>query len=238
MSFDEKKAEEIAKSICKNDDEESLIPSFIMVCSFLHDFPDDLSWRTSKLSPKPSVETEDGLTRLANRYFKGYRQSDFPVEPSTIPDEMVSVVMEEAYGYTPEECQKIKLEHQHAMCAENCVGNLLERYLDSELRPKSGWSWCCGEFVKAIDFIRRNDNGEWIALQIKNRNNSENSSSSAIRDGTEIQKWFRSFSKDTKKGRPSFTNWDNLPSLMQGYNLSESAFKTFVAQYIRGERTK
>ncbi len=121
------------------------------------------------------------------------------------------------------------------MCAENCVGNLLERYLDSQLRT-SYWNWCCGEFVKAIDFLGRNDNGEWIALQIKNRDNSENSSSSAIRDGTRIQKWFRSFSKDTKKGRVSFTNWQKLPPLMQGYNLNENDFKLFVSKYIEEEK--
>lgn len=236
MNLNKEKAAEIAKGVCENDDERSLIPSFVEVCLFLSEFPKELSWRTSKLSPvKPSTQTEAGLATLANRYFEGYRRSDFPVEPSTIPDEMVSVIMEKAYGYSPKECEKIKIEHQHAMCAENCVGNLLERYFDSKLR-KSHWSWCCGEFVKAVDFLGRNENGEWIALQIKNRDNSENSSSSAIRDGTRIQKWFRSFSKDIKKGRSSFTNWENLPSLMQGYSLNENDFKIFVAQYIKKEK--
>lgn len=62
------------------------------------------------------------------------------------------------------------------MCAENYAGNLLERYLDSVLR-KNDWCWCCGDFVKAIDFIGKDDNGKWQALQIKNRDNTENSSS-------------------------------------------------------------
>jgi len=150
---------------------------------------------------------------------------------------MVSVIMHEAYGYSEEACENIKVEHQYSMCAENCVGNLLERYLDSVLRGIQ-WFWCCGEFVKAIDFLGRNQSGDWIALQIKNRDNSENSSSSAIRDGTRIQKWFRSFSKDTKRGRPSFTNWDNLSPLMQGYGLSEKDFKRFVSHYLRQEKQK
>lgn len=238
MSFNKKRAVRIAEAISKSDDEKSLIPSFIEVCLFLSEFPGELSWRTSKANPvKPSVDTEDGMRALASRYFDSYRRSDFPVQPSTVPDEMVSVIMENAYGYSKEECQRIKLEHQHAMCAENCVGNLLERYLDSKLRD-SHWSWCCGEFVKAVDFIGRNEKNEWVALQIKNRDNSENSSSSAIRDGTRIQKWFRSFSKDIAKGRPSFTNWDNLPSLMQGYDLNEEGFKSFVASYISSEKNK
>lgn len=238
MSFNKQRATQIAEEITTNADEKSLIPSFIEVCQFLSDFPSELSWRTSKANPiKPSVDNEDGLRILANRYFDAYKRSDFPVKPSTIPDEMVSVIMESAYGYSKEECQRIKLEHQHAMCAENCVGNLLERYLESKLRT-SHWSWCCGEFVKAVDFIGKNEKGEWIALQIKNRDNSENSSSSAIRDGTRIQKWFRSFSKDTAKGRPSFTNWENLPPLMQGYGLNEEGFKSFVSSYISSEKAK
>ena len=238
MSFNKEIAKKIAEDICNDDDERSLIPSFIEVCSFLFEFPNELSWRTSKSNlDKPSIENKEGLKILAHRYFDGYRRSDFPVEPSTIPDDMVSVIMEKAYEYSPEECERIKVEHQHAMCAENCVGNLLERYLDSKLR-NSHWCWCCGEFVKAIDFLGRNDNGDWIALQIKNRDNSENSSSSAIRDGTRIQKWFRSFSKDTKKGRASFTNWNKLPTLMQGYDLNEEEFKSFVSKYISEEKGK
>lgn len=232
MKLNKQQAKHIALEICQNEDEKSLVPSFIEVCSFIAEFPSELSWRSS---PKPDIKTVKGLTALATRYFHAYRRSDFPVEPSTIPDEMVSIIMEKAYGYTSDECQKIKLEHQRSMCAENCVGNLLERYFDSKLR-ESNWSWCCGEFVKAIDFLGKNENKEWIALQIKNRDNSENSSSSAIRDGTRIQKWFRSFSKDTKKGRNSFTNWDKLPTLMQGYNLNESDFKIFVNNYIESEK--
>ncbi len=238
MSFSKRQAQNIAGEMAIPEDEQSLIISFSEICSFLAEFPHELSWRTSKTKPqKPSLESEAGLQILANRYFEAYRRSDFPAEPNTIPDAMVSVIMQTAYGYTPEECERIKLEHQRAMCAENCVGNLLERYIDSQLRG-SHWSWCCGEFVRAIDFLGKNEQEEWIALQIKNRDNSENSSSSAIRNGTHIQKWFRSFSKDTKKGRPSFTNWDKLPPLMKGYSLSEAGFKKFVTAYIESEKTK
>ncbi|VEP18279.1 Type-2 restriction enzyme Eco47I (fragment) [Hyella patelloides LEGE 07179] len=69
-----------------------------------------------------------------------------------------------------------------------------------------------------------------MALQIKNRDNTENSSSSAISNGTQIEKWFRSFSK---KGG---TNWNNLPELMQSYNLSEAGFIAFVKTYLQAEK--
>lgn len=129
------------------------------------------------------------------------------------------------------ESARIKQEHQQAMGAENCVGALLERYLDSVLR-NHGWYWCCGDFVKAIDFISVDENRNWLAVQVKNRDNTENSSSSAIRHGTPILKWFRSFS------RTGSTNWQNLPLAMQGYGLTEAGFVAFVRAYIESEKTR
>ncbi len=229
MSFDEQLVRDtVAEFVAENPKEKGLDIAFIEICRFLYDNPDRLSWRSKN---KPSVTDNNGLKALAKKFFNGFRRSDFPAEPGTIPDEMVSIVMQQSYGYSAEQCEKIKLEHQHSMCAENCVGALLERYLDSVLR-KHGWHWCCGDFIKAIDFISKDKNGKWLVLQIKNRDNTENSSSSAIRNGTEIQKWFRSFSN---KGG---TNWDNLPELMQGCNLSESGFVAFVKTYLKEEKAK
>jgi len=235
-TFDENLARETAKQIVIKDskDEKSLITSFVEVCRFLGENPKSLSWR--KKNNKPSVFDPSGLAQLAKKYFKGYRKPDLPVQPSTIPDAMVSVIMREFYGYSDKDCHRIQKEHQQLMCAENCVGNLLERYIDSVLRAHD-WYWCCGELVKAIDFLSKNSQGQWIALQVKNRNNSENSSSSAIRDGTQIKKWFRSFSKDTRKGRDSLTNWANFPLSMQSHGLSEEDFKEFVIQYINNQKS-
>lgn len=230
MPFDKSLAEIAGLKFCNDQGEEiGLVSSFIEVCSFLDDNPDRFSWRSK--NNIPSLHTQQGLEILAEKYFLGFRSSDFPAIPGTIPDEIVSLVMMEAYGYTEVECDRIKIEHQHAMCAENSVGALLERYLDSVLR-KEGWSWCCGDFIKAVDFINRSQDGKWLALQIKNRNNTENSSSSAIRNGTPIQKWFRSFSKT------GATNWDNLPPSMQGFNLTEKDFTDFVSEYLRKEKLR
>ena len=238
-NFDENLAREvIEKTVINNDDERFLINSFIEICRFLGENPNRLSWRTSKTNPnKPSIVEQGGLFKLANKHVEGYRRSDLPTTPSTVPDEMVSVIMGEFYEYSEEDCQRIQIEHQYSMGAENCVGNLLERYIDSVLRYHN-WYWCCGNFVKAIDFLSKNEQGEWFALQIKNRDNSENSSSSAIRDGTHIKKWFRSFSQDTKKGRESWTNWSKLPLPMHNYSLGEEGFKEFVVQYIHNHKPK
>ena len=59
-------------------------------------------------------------------------------------------------------------------------------------------------------------------LQIKNRSNSENSSSSAVRAGTQIEKWFR-----IKADRIEYM-WGALNDICGTTHLSEDAFVTFV----------
>ena len=71
------------------------------------------------------------------------------------------------------------------------IGQLLERYIINAAKDY-GWIFTA-ECVKAVDFLKKEENN-WIPLQIKNSDNTENSSASAIRNGTKIQKWFRRFS--------------------------------------------
>ncbi len=223
--FDLQLAREIARGVSNEENgEQGLIESFAQIGRFIADNPKAVSKSVATLA-----SNTDGLKKLATRYFKAYRKTNIPSPPSTVPDDMVDVVMQEVYKYSREQCREVKLMHQHAMSAENCVGALLERYLDSVLRSQ-GWHWCCGNIVRAVDFIHRQQNGHYSVLQIKNRDNSENSSSSAIRTGTEIQKWFRTFSRTGK------TNWDDLPPLMQGHGLDEIGFVNFVRGYLRANR--
>ena len=104
---------------------------------------------------------------------------------------------------------------------------MLERYLASVMEPR-GWIWCSGSMVRAVDFVRPPEAAGqgWRLLQVKNRDNSENSSSSAIRSGTAIEKWFRTFSK--KPG----TNWDDFPDITLRAHLFEEDFQLFVRQYL------
>ncbi len=121
MVFSEVMAKNVVEQYCDNQGEElGLVESFVQVCGFLYDNQDSLSWRFPK--NKPSVQTNEDLHILARKYLSGFRRSDFPLTAGTIPDEMVSVVMMEAFGYSKENSNRIKVEHQFAMVAENCVG--------------------------------------------------------------------------------------------------------------------
>ncbi|MDI7776340.1 SinI family restriction endonuclease [Asticcacaulis sp. EMRT-3] len=164
--------------------------------------------------------------KLRAKSFAESRNPKAPSFPATVPDKMASVILENFFGVPSENLERAKQEHLLSMSAENFVGYLLERYLASVMEPL-GWIWCSGEMVKAADFIKPEaDNKTWRLLQVKNRDNSENSSSSAIRNGTIIEKWFRTFS------RTGMTNWQGFPCEVTAPALSENGFETFVRHYL------
>ncbi|WP_286192764.1 SinI family restriction endonuclease [Escherichia ruysiae] len=171
------------------------------------------------------VGQEEHIEYLA-RSFHESRLPRKPTPPTTVPDEVVSIVLNISFNIQPENLERIKEEHRLSMAAENIVGDLLERYLAEKLEP-SGWIWCSGTSVKAVDFIHYDEkNNEWNLLQVKNRDNTENSSSSKIRDNTTIKKWFRTYSQRDA------TNWDNFPDEVSSKNLNEEDFRAFVKNYL------
>lgn len=194
--------------------------SITVLIDFLKENPSELGWRGKNV---PDINTTDGQIRIIERFIDGLRKKVVPSKPSTVPDNMVSEVLVSYYRYPFDRIDNMKTEHQHAMLAENTVGNLLEKYISLEA-SKFGWVHCVSELVKKVDFIKRDENS-WLLLQIKNRDNSENSSSSAIRKGTEIRKWFRTFSRTGK------TNWDKFPDNNLQKSLSEEGFIKFVRSY-------
>jgi hypothetical protein len=197
------------------------VEGFVTLWMFLTKHTDFFGWRSKT---KPNLSEIRGLTELAEKYFTSKFTKVSPSIPQTVPDEMVSVILKNFYKHPQEKLKNIKIEHQHSMAAENMVGELLERYIDSVL-SKYGWVWCCGALVKHVDFIKKEDNG-YRLLQIKNRDNSENSSSKAIRDGSTIEHWFRTFSRT---GR---TNWEAFPDKSLKSHLSEVGFVSYVEKYI------
>ncbi|MEY4978431.1 MAG: hypothetical protein RLZZ352_701 [Pseudomonadota bacterium] len=199
-----------------------VVSSFICILDFLRLNPDRVSGRGHT-----DLSTMTGIKKLYGRYRTAYLKPVFPSEPRTTPDELVSLILQQAYGYTETRCEQIKLDHQRSMGAENCVGALLEKYICYK-SASDGWAWCCGELVKATDFIKKT-HSSWLQIQIKNRDNSENSSSSAIRNGTDIQKWFRTYSKTGK------TNWENLPNCFKDYGMSETDFHQFCIHHLTGQ---
>ncbi|QSJ15041.1 SinI family restriction endonuclease [Nostoc sp. UHCC 0702] len=199
-----------------------LSDKFTTVIQFLSDNPDAAA-RLKGKNP-PIVGTEEYIIVSAT-IFKTGRDPKTPSPPSTIPDEMVSIILNKYFEVPYEKLEEAEKLHRLSMGAENIVGDLLERYVATVIEPH-GWIWCSGSIVKAVDFIYPDNKNVWQSLQVKNRDNTENSSSAAIRKGTEIKKWFRTFSK--KKG----DNWANFPSLQGKEELSEEGFRSYVEKYL------
>lgn len=176
----------------------------------------------------PSFGTVSYFEKIATRFDRG-RLPKFPRATKTHADRVVPIILREYFNVPELSLPEVIERHRHAMAAENIIGYLLERYLAETVEPY-GWIWCAGSTVRSVDFMIPNEGNPstWRLLQVKNRDNSENSSSSAIRSGTLIEKWFRSFSaKDA-------TNWDNFPAENAiKEQLSENAFVDFVSGYIR-----
>lgn len=175
-----------------------------------------------------AMERKVGLEKLKEKFIKARGKPYIFKTSDTVPDSAVSYILGLMEGYKEDELDLISQQHKESMAAENIIGLLLEGYIASELEPH-GWVNASGNVLRAIDFVKEVDGGNFIALQIKNRDNTENSSSSAIREGTTIKKWHRTFSKKTD------TNWDNFPEddLEIRSNLSEEGFKNFIKKELR-----
>lgn len=171
------------------------------------------------------------LQEYLDKWVKRYRQA-YANRPSlrksgkvgTVPDPIINTIIETRLDelMTSEEAAAIVSGHRLAMSAENIVGAILEEYLAERLKP-FGWYCAWGETIRIVDFCSKNGD----LLQVKNRDNTENSASGAIRDGTEIQKWFRGKSKSGK------TNWESLKVITGCDRLSEDDFTEFVRELLR-----
>ena len=163
--------------------------------------------------------TDSYLQSYISRYYLERERPVVVTQMGTKPDPVINEVLQAFFGKSPSEFAAIEDAHRMSMAAENLVGGLLERYI-ATLLEQNGWVWCCGNTMKAIDFLK-DDPAAPRLLQIKNRDNSENSSSSAIRSGTPIEKWFRI------KSRTGQTCWEKLPDNQDGV-LNEHGFYQFV----------
>ena len=161
---------------------------------------------------------------------KQFVDERYTVKPTTtlnIPDALIGVISEEYFGVESVDIDKLLDNHKIAMAAENITGSLLEEYIATVMEPL-GWIWCSGKMVKASDFIKFSSvkSVKPHLLQVKNRSNSENSSSSSIRKGTTIDKWHR------LEATSGATRWHKFPDKEGKEMLSEEKFLEFVRDRI------
>lgn len=89
--------------------------------------------------------------------------------------------------------------------------------------------------MRAVDFCFYD--GSFL-LQIKNKSNTENSSSSAIRTGTTIKKWYRLGTRTSGGIKIPDYKWDDLNTIINSHsiipsekcNLSEEVYQAFLKE--------
>jgi hypothetical protein len=148
-------------------------------------------YRNPSLAPSLKGQTADALALAwLKKYSDGFANrisQRISQPPATIPDPIVStIIVAKLQELTVEKLEQIKYAHRLSMSAENIQGLLLEEFLAEQLADY-GWYCCWGESLKHVDFC----NVDGALLQVKNRSNSENSSSSRVRIDQPIEKWYR-----------------------------------------------
>ncbi|MCK8142479.1 SinI family restriction endonuclease [Flavobacterium sp. I-SCBP12n] len=173
------------------------------------------------------VPLKDYVIKFIDSYHKAYNN-----RPSlrvgnaskTFSDPIVGLIFSlRVEDTSAEELKKIVEGHSLQMSIENLIGDLLEEYLSIKLCDY-GWVCCWGSSIDAVDFCNSDGN----LLQVKNSDNSENSSSSRVRNGTEIKKWAR-----RKSTQNNTFYWEKLKELTGIEEVSEEDFRVFVENTIK-----
>jgi hypothetical protein len=169
--------------------------------------------------------SEAHISKWLEKYFNGYTNRSskrISKKIGTISDEIIDTIISVRLpSLDNSKISAIKSAHRLSMAAENILGLLLEEYLAEKLLPY-GWYCCWGETMKSVDFCTHNGG----LLQVKNRSNSENSSSNKIRQGTTIIKWHRINASN------GACYWDVLNERVGCTELSEQDFSSFVRKTI------
>jgi len=211
--------------IVRNEAIDDIKESVKVVASRIIDIPE----YSCNINIKSGEGVTDFMKKWVHKFIKGYqnRPSQRTSNPiGTIHDQILDEIISSRINHTTEDLENIKYGHRLSMSAENIAGAFLEEYIAEKLICQ-GWHSCWGETMKSVDFC--NIDGQ--LLQIKNSDNSENSSSKTVRDGTPIKHWFRRFS------RTGATNWTALNILVgiedKKEQLNEDSFRAFVRNAVK-----
>jgi len=200
-----------SKKILLNKKEEKIVVQTAQ--QFIKAFPN----KKTKTMKKYKVGLDD---KIEKNITTALRKEYLPKLRTTVPDELTSILLEDLFSHKNKERNKTQKNYNDQKQTEMFIGNLLELYIQKE-GLKFGWAFTATT-VDKVDFVKE-DNGSWTTLQIKNSDNTENSSSSTVRAGTTILKWAR---RNSKKGG---YYWDKFPDDDLKKILSEDKFRKFIS---------
>lgn len=180
--------------------------------------------------PNSIVYIEKWLNKLQNAMSDSLPSQKEANVSRTLPDPVVNIFLTSRYpNLTFEQINGISEAHNLCMNIENIQGSLLEEYIFRNI-SNYGWIWCRGSILRSVDFCHKNSS---TLLQVKNKYNTENSSSVTVRNNTTIKKWNRI-------GRPLMGqnrfNWEELnqiinqnkPLNLPNIQMTEENYQNFI----------
>lgn len=200
----------------------------------------DIAMNNKSLFPSINMPINEGWQQYIDRWVAAYiRASSNPPSKrraspkSSCSDPVIKEIVRVATQLSDTCAIKAETYHTLFMSAENCQGGLLEEYIAAVIAPL-GWIWCQGNTLRSVDFC--SSDGGYL-LQVKNKSNTENSSSSAIRTGTTIEKWYRLGTRTVNGERVPDYRWEDLNSIIytqsgQRTNLSEEGYLKFIRSIV------
>ena len=183
-----------------------------LTLQFLKKFPDQAS--------KNCKTKEKQITNIN----KSLNDNILPNKRTTVADNLTSELLELVFNHKKTDRKKIQSNYNDQKQIEMMIGKLLERYI-ATIGQKYGWAFT-GECIKSVDFIKK-EGTCWTTLQVKNSDNTENSSSQSVREGTTILKWVR---RNSKKGTYL---WNEFPDDNLKKHLSEEGFLKFTENHFK-----
>jgi SinI restriction endonuclease len=183
-------------------------------------------YRNPGLSPGITANTPEALAakwlRKYQSSYEGRISQRLSRPPGTVVDPIIDTILSaRLIGLTALHLEQIKYAHRLSMSAENILGLLLEEFLAEQL---ADYGWFCGwgEVIRHVDFCNR----DGALLQIKNRSNSENSSSSRVRINQPIEKWYR------VNAKTGLNQWSYFNQKYETERFSEQCFIAFVQELL------
>ena len=141
---------------------------------------------------------------------------------TTVADELVSDMLELIGSVEPEKRIQVQEQYNRQKQIEMMIGDFLEMYL---LKHSFAYGWVqTGNCITGTDMIKKNADGKWWKLQIKNSDNTPNSSSAGFIED-KAQTWKR---RNSKKGTQY---WHEFPDPKVRAHLSENSFRDFIKSY-------
>lgn len=209
--------------------EEIELKSLEAIFDYLKVFPEKLTRKknhelTNKKINTPFKDSPEMRSWVINKYLKSIQQKKYSTKRTTVPDELVSLILEKVYKYDVSQRANIQKSYiDQKQVEQKVVGDLLQKYIAKE-GFKYGYYDASGEILRTIDIIKKGKNGKWISFQIKNSDNTKNSTVSKGTE-TEIIKWER------RKSKTGETNWKSFPDEELRIKLSEKGFQDFIWKY-------